>query len=242
MSTGPQIYYSDVASMESNSLHLADGSIIPTDVLLLGTGWKVAQHQIFSDSEILRLGPPHSIPPPGASQEEASWIELEQAADVKVLTQFPMLANPPKPPTHVVEIVNKRTPYRLYNCITPLADASVAFVGQVLVTNMFRAAEVQALWAVASLDGNIPSARGELSLDAQREEVAYVNAFIKRRYPTQGKLVGMSLFFDTVGYTDKLLRDLGLTSHLGKGWWGNWFGVCEAKDLKGAVEEYKRKY
>lgn len=243
MSTGPQIYRSDVTSLDSDSLHLADGSVIPTDVLLLGTGWKMAQNDFFSASEVLRLGLPHKIPRPGSSKEESMWSELEQAADLKILSLFPILANPPKksPTSNITEIRDKRTPYRLHNCITPIADNSVAFVGQVLVANMFRAAEVQGLWAVASLDGNTPSGRGDVSLDGQKEEIAYVNAFAKRRYPTQGHL-GMTFFFDTVGYTDKLLSDLGLNSHLRKGWWGRWFGVCDASDLKGVVEEYKMKY
>ena len=245
MSQNVQIYRSDVLSMGETSLNLVDGSEVPTDVLLCGTGWKQAQNHIFDDSDILRLGLPHTtttreLPEDESlASEEALWAQLEQAADAKVLSQFPMLANPPKATSPATDKPT-RTPYRLYNCIAPLSDSSIAFVGQVLLSNMFRGAEVQALWATAFLDGKL-AALALPSKDVRREEVAYVNAFCRRRYPTNGQL-GIFFHFDTVGYTDKLLRELGLNSHRNQWWWDDLTKACTASDLKDVIEKYKEKY
>ena len=231
--------------MGETSLNLVDGSEVPTDVLLCGTGWKQTQNQIFDDSDILRLGPPHTITtrelPENESlaSEEALWAQLEQAADAKVLSQFPMLASPPKATSPTTDKPTG-TPYRLYNCIAPLSDSSIAFVGQVLLSNMFRGAEVQALWATAFLDGKV-AALALPRKDLRREEDAFVNAFCRRRYPTNGQL-GIFFQLNAVGYTDKLLGELGMNSHRSNWWWEDLTKACTASDLKDVIKKYMEKY
>ena len=47
--------------------------------------------------------------------------------------------------------------------------------------------------------------------------------------------------FELVGYTDRLLEQLGLKTHQ-KGWFKDLFEPCKASDFRGLEEEYKEKY
>jgi dimethylaniline monooxygenase (N-oxide forming) len=82
-------------------------------------------------------------------------------------------------------------------------------------------------------------------LEQAQQEIAYMNAFSRRRYPTRGTR-GDYFFFELIWYTDKLMADVGLASHKGKGRWGwlwdDWVEPCLASDFKGMVDEYERKY
>jgi hypothetical protein len=44
-----------------------------------------------------------------------------------------------------------------------------------------------------------------------------------------------------MGYMDKLLQEIGLTSHR-KGWWKDWVYPFTVADLKGTRDEYLKKY
>jgi dimethylaniline monooxygenase (N-oxide forming) len=112
----------------------------------------------------------------------------------------------------------------------------IVFLGHIAVGNNFRAAEVQALWAVAYLSGIM-----KLPNQPQMEsEVALSLAWCRKRYPSKGQL-GHWLYYDLVPYTDTLLEDLGLKSHLRKGWLGNFWKPCIASDLVGLLDELKDK-
>ena len=105
-----------------------------------------------------------------------------------------------------------------------------------VVGNNFRTAEVQALWAVAYLDGRIKVDQS----DAERD-VATTVAWDRRRYLNKGQL-GSWFYYDVVAYADMLLEQLGLTSHRRKGWFGNLMDPCFASDLQGLSGEYKARY
>ena len=77
-------------------------------------------------------------------------------------------------------------------------------------------------------------------LEQARREVACINAFSRRRYPSRGAAEDYS-FFELVWYTDKLLEEVGLKSHR-KGWWAHWVEPCLAADLKDAKGEYQSRY
>ncbi|KAF4627203.1 hypothetical protein G7Y89_g10950 [Cudoniella acicularis] len=98
------------------------------------------------------------------------------------------------------------------------------------------AAEAQAIWTTAYLDGSI----GLPPLQQAQKEVAYMNAFSRRRYPSHGQK-GDCLFFELVWYTDNLLEDVGLKSHR-KGLWSDWVEPCLAADFKDIKDEYRNKY
>ena len=147
-----------------------------------------------------------------------------------------MLANPP--PHHRKHVT--RTPYRLYKHIAPLSDIdgarSIVFIGQICVGNYFRAVEAQSLWATAYLDKKLVLPE----VEERQEEVALFTAWCRRRYLNNGE-GGNWMTFELVGYTDRLLEQLGLKSHR-KGWFKDLFEPCKASDFKGLREEYLEKY
>lgn len=225
------IHRSDIRTMQAKSILLENGSEISSDVLFCGTGW--SQHYPFlSKEQVVEYGLPHD--PEDDNEEEAEkWNALIDAADKQVLKQFPALANPPpdfkRPP--------KSTGTRLYNGITPQNDDSIAFVGHVLLSNSFRNAEAQAIWTTAYFDENLRLPETEQA----EKEIAYMNAFSKRRYPSHGA-TGAFFHFDLVGYTDKLMRDIGLTSHRKGSWWSDLVYPCLASDFKDIKDEYLSKF
>lgn len=72
-------------------------------------------------------------------------------------------------------------------------------------------------------------------------EVAYMSAFSKRRYPSHSAM-GNYFHLDLVGYTDKLMADVGLVSHKQKGRLGNFVDPCLASDYKDMKREYLKKF
>ena len=226
------VYRSDISGTTSNSIILNDGREVPTDVLLCGTGWN-ADYPFFSPEEALKLGLPHD-PLKDSEDKIKSWNDLLDAADRQIVEQFPILARPP-PGCKPLGNTNM-TPARLYQGIASLTDTSVIFLGRARMANNFRGAEAQAIWATAYLDGHIPMPPFK---KAQRE-VAYMNAFSRRRYPSRG-VDGLNFHTDLVWYTDKLICEAGLTSHR-KGWWQDPDEPCLASDFKDCKNEYLAKY
>lgn len=225
-----QIYREDILELDTNLIRLKNGTEIPTDFLLCGTGWNPDSPHFFTQDQIAQLGLPHRIDQPTA--DDPTWAKLENEADQKVLTDFPRLASPPsyhqKPPL--------TTPHRLYNCIAPLHDPTIVFLGHIYVPNAFRAAECQAIWATAYLDRTIPLPTPE----HMQQEIARTTAWCKRRYLNNGA-AGNYLHYDLIGYTDKLLAEVGLSCRK-KGWFGDYFDPCEARDLLGPKREFLKRY
>ncbi|OCK80243.1 flavin-binding monooxygenase-like protein-like protein [Lepidopterella palustris CBS 459.81] len=221
------VYRQDIECLKEREVILADGTSVKADVIVYATGWKHSSPYL-DDSTAAELGlaAPISAEDP---QEAAKWQELEQEADVQVLKQFRMLTHPPQYYRHDCN----ETPFRLYKSVIPVHDHSIAFLGKVMLGNNFYNAEVQALYAVAALDGNIslpPAA------DMKRE-IAGVVAWCRRRYLTMGE-TGNWFYWDVVPYTDGLLKQLGLSSHRKKGW-RDLLKPALAPDLRGLIEEYK---
>lgn len=222
--------------MKTNSLLLETGEEIPSDVILCGTGW-VPSLQYFTQGQCQELGLPQILDE--AKEENARWASLEAEADLKVLTNFPLLQNPPehyhKPPTH--------TPYRLYRHIAPISessnskeDRSIVFLGQIVVGNYFPSLECQSLWAIAYLDGKLDLP----SREEQEKDVALFTVWCRRRYLSNGE-EGNNLTFDFIGYIDTLLNDLGLNSHR-KGWFKDLFAPMWSKNLGGLKAEFSKKF
>ncbi|PQE08135.1 hypothetical protein CJF31_00008207 [Rutstroemia sp. NJR-2017a BVV2] len=213
--------------MTSHGIILRDGTKIPTDALLCGTGWK-SSYPFFTSPLSQTLGLPQQH-----QGETETWKALLNTADQLVLTKFPQLAHPPpnlRPTTPT-------TTSKLYKGIAPLEDQSIVFLGHIDISNSFRAAEAQAIWSTAYFDNKVTMP----PLEQAQKDVAYMNAFSKRRYPTHGQK-GDCFFFELVWYTDALMNDVGLGSHRRKGWWGDWVEPCLAEDFKDVVVEYRRKF
>ena len=226
------VYRSDVIGTTTNHLILNDQREVPTDVVLCGTGWN-AGYPFFSPEQACRLGLPHD-PCNDPADEAQSWNDLMDAADRQILEKFPILTRPP-PNCKPIGDANL-TPARLYNGMASLTDTSIIFLGRARLSNNFRGAEAQAIWAAAYWDGNVtlPPAK------QARGEAAYMNAFSRRRYPSRG-VDGINFHTDLVWYTDKLICEAGLTSHR-KGWWKDWDEPCLASDFKDCKDEYLAKY
>ena len=78
------------------------------------------------------------------------------------------------------------------------------------------------------------------STEDQQAEVAMMVAYNKRRYLSSGER-GNVVAFESNFYLDKLLHELGLSSHL-KGWFKKYFVPRTAQDLAGLKNEYLVKY
>ena len=178
---------------------------------------------MFTEEVRAQLGLPYDLAKP-RSEEQATWSAKEKEAESRILAEFPILDSPP--PDYFVKTPSK-TSYRLYRHMAPLDNfaQSIVFLGHIAVPNAFRPAECQALWATAYLDWQIrlPSA------DTARAEIAYVNAWNRRRYINNGSL-GNYLHYDMIGYTDRLLEDLHLESRQ-KGWWRDMMEPCWSSDI-----------
>jgi dimethylaniline monooxygenase (N-oxide forming) len=230
-----RIYVGDIDRLEKDKLILQTGEEIPSDVILCGTGWHLSL-QFFSNELRQELGLPHPINE--TTKEEAHWTELEAAADIKVTSRFPMLANPPP---HYHKPVTE-TPYRLYRGIVPISessspiDHSIVFIGQIGVGNYFMTGECQAMWATAYLDGklNLPTR------EEQENTVAMFTSWCKRRYLSHGD-EAITITLESGHYNDLLLEDLGLKSHR-KGWFKDFWAVQWASDYKGLRWEFMKRF
>ena len=226
------VYRSDIAGTKANRILLDDGREVPTDVLLCGTGWETTC-PFFSSRQAYELGLPHN-PDMDSGDEAKIWKDLMEAANRRIIDQYPILARPPRGCTP--RFGTDSTPARLYNGIASLTDPSIVFLGRTRASNNFRVAEAQAIWATAYWDGHV-----ELPpLEQARREVAYMNAFSRRRYPSRG-FDGLNVYADLIWYTDKLLNDAGLSSHR-KGWWEDADEPCLASDFRDCKSEYLAKY
>lgn len=218
---------------------------LPLDALVYCTGWAPLS-PLYSPSMASELGLPVPLSDIDPTKE-SRWKELEYLMDAEIVSRFPALAHPPA----YHKSKSTHTPFRLHRAMVPLNDIrdhSIVFLGKLVVGNNFRAAEVQALWAVAYLDGNLyPSILESEPTSTMKEktrnegDIAKTVAWCRRRYLNKGEL-GSWFYFDMVDYTDMLLAELGLSSHKLTGWLMDIFAPCRAQDLKDLVAEYKNDY
>ncbi|KAI1079626.1 putative dimethylaniline monooxygenase [Whalleya microplaca] len=208
------IHRGDVKLLDGNELYLDNesGTHFPCDAVLCGTGWKLGL-DIFENSTLIELGLPYAkdLEP---QEETAKWEKLVGKADEEILSRFVMLRSPPKH-YHKYET---RTPYRLYHTMAPVHDDSILFMNHVVAGAKLFTAEAQAIWAVACWDKAFT-----LSSIAERQnDVAHMIAWNKRRYLSN----------------DRLLDEIGVTSHRKKSWLGNMFAPIMPADLGKVWHEY----
>jgi dimethylaniline monooxygenase (N-oxide forming) len=210
----------------NKTLYLMDGTQIPCDVVLCGTGWKPGI-EFFSAEYLVELGLPHQLKDE-PDEMTLKWEKLLSEADEIITKRFRILANPPAHPHKHIQT----TPYRLYNGMAPLNDDTILFMNHITAGNKIFAAEAQAIWAVAYFDRSVVlPAIGE-----REKEIATWIAWCKRRYLSNGER-GNFAAFDSVPYADKLLKDVGLTGHR-KGWLRDVFEPFFPGDLGKAWKEY----
>lgn len=231
------IYRSDIEQVEPQSIRLTNGHTIPTDAILCGTGWLKA-HEVFDADTSSTLGLPHLASED--TDEEREWASRGMRHEEELLTAFPKLNEPPTPAFSKPK--RALTPFRLFNLIAPInerTDRSIAFVGCIQVPNAFRPSEIQAMWATAFLDGTmeLPPAQ------EMRERVAKTTAWNRRRYLNNGA-GGIYLHYDTVGYTDMLLEELGLADAEARppGWWNDLMAPAFPRGLRPVRDAFLANY
>ncbi|KAK5720282.1 hypothetical protein LTR15_007555 [Elasticomyces elasticus] len=236
-----QVWRGDVVDVEEDCLVLDDGREVKSDVLLCATGWR-EDMTFLSSKEAARLGVPISLDEKElVAKEDQHWNVLDAQAGAQVLQRWPSMKQTAKFKRNAVTT----TPYRLYRYTVPIHDHSIAFLGIPLVPNSYHTALVQALFAIACLDGKIDLP----SPEAMEEDIAFVNAWCRTRYPAHG-YKGNVLEMEMLSFTDSLLGQLGLSSHrlpeearkTWKGWWADAVDPVLAKDYAGTLEEYRQKY
>jgi dimethylaniline monooxygenase (N-oxide forming) len=243
-----RIWRGEIMEAAENAVVLEDGRGVQTDVLLCATGWK-QEFPFFPPSEAARLGLPIPLREGELVEEERrQWKELDIEAEEKVFQRWPRLKEVPR----TARFEFGSTPYRLYRYALPVSDPTIAFLGLPLVPNSYHTALVQSLLAIAHLDGHLcQQNQSPCSLTARemRQDVAFINAWSRIRYPMHGAL-GNVVVFEMLSYTDAVLAELGLKSHRAskrermtwKGWWRDVSAPALAEDYAGLVEEFRWRF
>lgn len=226
-----QVYREDVESIHERSTKLSNGTKLEADAIVYGTGWR-SDIPYFDKPLALWLGLPVPEEDHDAKHQQR-WEALDQEAAAKVDVEMPVLSS--KDPYWKHD--SHRTPLRLYKCMLPISDQSIVFLGKTVIGHVFPSAEVEALWAVAALDGRIALP----TVPDMEREVARVVAWSRKRYPSRGRQA-MWIPWDLIPFTDMLLKQLGLVSHRGETWWKDLTTPTSSQRLKGLIAEYKRKY
>lgn len=221
------VYRDDIESLGNKTINLTSGTKVPCDALLCGTGWKPGL-EFFTPSLLVSLDLPHN-PSDEPSSTTEKWEKLISEADTQICQRFRLLANPP---SHFHRKLDT-TPYRLYNCMAPLHDDTILFLNHITAGNKLFAAEAQAMWAVAYLNGDVKLP----SIQEREVKIAEWVAWCRRRYLSNGER-GTFATFDGVGYVDMLLDEMELEGHKKKGWWRYWTEVFFPRDLGAAWKEY----
>ena len=230
-----RVFRADVLELKDHHIVMNEETVC-CDAIVYGTGWLPSCHSFLNEDLARDLGLPVPLPkqePKLTNLEDVSWCKLEQLADTDICRRFPRLK---RPPPHYTRMSTK-SPFRLYRYMVPINPdmQGIVFLGHIVIGNNFRAAECQALWAVAYLDRRLSLP----SREEMRQEVAMSIAWCRRRYLSKGSS-GNWLYFDLVPYTDALLKQLGLKSHRTKGRLKDFFSPCVAEDLNELLSEFRR--
>ncbi|OAA64023.1 Flavin monooxygenase-like protein [Cordyceps fumosorosea ARSEF 2679] len=222
-----RVHIGQIDHMERNTVVLADGTRLPTDLVVCSTGWR-KESPIRFDS----LGP-HKF---GLDVPDAELAKLNVKADEDVLRMFPRLRNQPQlrftPPTG--------EPLRLYRFMVPsshVAARSIAFAGAVSSINTAVCATAQGHWIAAFLSGRLD--RLASTPDEISDEIMLHTQWGRWRYPCGYGASLPDFVFEGLPYVDMLLRDLGLENNRKKGWFAEMTTPYLPKDFKGLVEEWK---
>ncbi|KAH7063927.1 hypothetical protein BKA63DRAFT_185264 [Paraphoma chrysanthemicola] len=233
------VYRQDIERVESTGLVLADGEEVEVDVIIYATGW-TRTPPYFDAKTAYDLG----LPSTSSNEDtEARWRGLEKESDEKIVQRFPILATSPIPSqsssssSPTTADTPHTTPFRLYKSIFPIPSSSsnpktpiIAFLSRTNLANHTYVSEIAALYAISILSGRatLPSST------VMQQDVSDTNAWMRRRYPTRGSS-GSEMFFDAVGYSDGLLRELGMEYVIEE---RGLMGPMSAKGVRGMLGVY----
>lgn len=250
-----KVHIADISRLSNKTIHLSTGESIPADALICSTGWRHHPPVKFLPEGIDReLGLPYHA--------EATEEPIIRRADEEILNRFPRLKSQPvinanyKPLESEKSSAALNRPYRLYRFMVPPAfieDRSIAFNGMIQSINTATAAQIQALWLTAYLDGRLslghttPGQHGQdtdtkSSLEDEIEwETILHSQFGKWRYPSGYGARYPDFVFDALPYMDMLLQELGLQSHRKGSFFAECFRPYGPADYKGLVDEWRVK-
>jgi hypothetical protein len=252
-----KVHIADITSLSRKSVHLSDGTQLPTDALICATGWKHVPPLTFLPAGLdAKLGLPHK-----PSSEEAKTIRaLTERADTEILTRFPRLKDQPtlnphyKPLTAakgdiaVEEREGRLEPWRLYRFMVPpafIATRDIGFSGALMTASTSLIAQTQALWLTAFLGGpDVPPSKQISPFDrSSMADIEYETVLHSRfgRWRSPGGFGAQfpDFAFDAVPYIDLLLRDLGLEiKRKGGGWFKEALEPYGQEDYHGLVGEW----
>ncbi|KAE9362775.1 FAD/NAD(P)-binding domain-containing protein [Stipitochalara longipes BDJ] len=219
-----------IEKLSGKDVVLHGGEKIACDALVACTGWD-AKVGFFSTEQSAELGLPVDLKEESVSDRK-HWETLIAEADKEVLLRFPRLEEQPVFPKGK----SRTSPAKLYRCMVPtnpeFNDGSILFLGHFITRDTMTLAEIQALWAVAYMNGKLPK-KTEKETEA---DVALVIAWRRRRYLGDGHTY---LFDGHEQYYSQLLRDIGINDVRKDGGWREIFSSYDVRDYRGLIEEYK---
>lgn len=223
------VHSADVERLTKNTVHLTDGTELKSDVLVCATGWRKDPSIRF-----LNFGPAGI----GLPQTPSEQAELAKEADEKLLNLYPRLRNQPS-----LNFEQKGDPFRMYRFIVPPARINyrnIAFAGMVSSVLTTTAANAQAVWISAFLDGRLDKIAS--TPEEVTEEVMLHTQWGKWRYPYGYGADFPDLAFDAQPYIDLLLNDCGLTVNRKPGLYADLTQPYEPQDYVGLVDEWVDKH
>ncbi|KAJ8124101.1 hypothetical protein ONZ43_g106 [Nemania bipapillata] len=229
-----------VEEIKGNTVKFESSDPVTADYMIMCTGW--GDHfGIFDSAHKAKIG----LPSYGSSSEAAlaqdiDWTPYYEAADKAVDEKLPFLANPPKQKYTKGSDPALQKRWNLYRRVVPVSmaakgDRSLAILGQIHTVQTPLVSEVQSLWAILYLLGEI-----ELpDVDTMAKEVSLWNTWTRKRYLNQGQKHTYSLY-DFMSYIDTIFKDLKLDSHRKSNFVSEFLSPYEPQDFNGFVDEYLR--
>ncbi|KAK7756194.1 hypothetical protein SLS62_001787 [Diatrype stigma] len=233
-----------IDTVKERNVSLRSGTSVNADYIITCTGW--GDHfAMFDDKHKSMLGLPAYDGKPGHPLEEKGidWESYYRVADKVVDAQLPFLADAPKLkyPAPLDPALQKR--WNLYRRVVPLSmaekgDRSIAILGQIHTIQTPLLSEVQSLWAILYLIGEIDLP----DVDTMAKEVSLWNTWTRKRYLNQGQKHTYSLYdFLSDKYIDCIFADLGLNSRRKSNPLSEMFSPYQPQDFNGFVDEYMSK-
>ncbi|KAI1196931.1 hypothetical protein F5X97DRAFT_199706 [Nemania serpens] len=228
-----------VEAIKGNTVTFKSADQINTDYMIMCTGW--GDHfGIFDAQHKAKIGLPaygdHVEAPP--ESQEIDWKTHYEVADKTVDEKLPFLANPPKLMYTKGMDPDLQKRWNLYRRVVPVSmatkgDRSLAILGQIHTIQTPLVSEVQSLWAILYLLGDIelPDA------DTMATEVSLWNTWTRKRYLRQGLKHTYSLY-DFLSYVDSIFKDLKLDSRRKSNFISEFLSPYEPQDFNGFVDEY----
>ncbi|KAK5653414.1 hypothetical protein OQA88_8899 [Cercophora sp. LCS_1] len=236
-----RVHRADITHISPHTLHLSSKSgptSLPIDAIIACTGYSPLPPIAFPSALHFPLG----IPTTSLTPSQAKfWSIISASVDLTMSKSFPCLFFGPTSKAHQrADSPNQHTPWRLYRGIAPPGltadgDHSLVFLNMASGTANTPRIEIQCLWAVAYL-------KGEMEIDETRvwQDTALLQRFAELRAPYGHGRWYIDFVADQVPYWDLLVGDLGLETRR-KGGWRELFAAYGGADYRGLVGEWLAK-